>query len=778
MKLTNLSLAILVAVGVAACGGSGDDNSNKPADPPKPNPNQPNNNNNQPAPPANDDKVVDPTGTQVVDDKDLTKQNTVGTLQYIRREGSQYDRTLNPSKPASASPLLGTTLNDQNPSLTNIVLARQEIVRTDGTPVKAQFAGSDNPVPLKANGEAIKDSVTNGNSLQEENFQNVDVLAGRYMKNLDNQADIHSDNGSSRSSTRVRNDNSGFDLLASGANNVDEKNKIKRELIDNETVVKDANNYFGSQVRQYSYVMESGSGYKRVQVNNYTDADGKGATRDGEIKSNAEENRVEPANLSDATKIGTDNLTKTTAMGIAYQYEPGKFKVVNDARTMTAVIDPYAVVREPTDGKLKKVYSKDVEGNKDVFMYRGTTLASETGGKKDRVAVTPRFAEKNGTRYGKDLIWWTGHEDGFENDYTRSGNYDTNFTKDRVDSGWAATNGLIRVGGGLSTLGQELNWNKDEKKWENHHNTTTRIFGRYHLAYAGTAEKNKGIHPVTFNSFSGAKAFVAEYETELPATNYTSYGTAEDKAGKATQYSIGAVPMTLKYVQYGRVSTQLDVDEGTKGYADNFIRNPYRNKNTDDSVDDYFYRGTDATTIEQMAALPSDQKATYQGHALMYGIDNDFHNAGKRNLPNAFAGKTDGLGLGNFVEATADFGTKRLQGNVYNEWLLDQTKSATTRDNLVAFQGNIIGNTVVGTADRTYLAGDDKATFKASFFGEKAEELGGSFNSVKDADKYGSAYGENDWGGVFGATRGGTSNTFQGDDSNNVYGSQQNGHQP
>ena len=236
--------------------------------------------------------------------------------------------------------------------------------------------------------------------------------------------------------------------------------------------------------------------------------------------------------------------------------------------------------------------------------------------------------------------------------------------------------------------------------------------------------------------------------------------------------------MTLKYVQYGRVTTQLDVDEGVKGYADNFIRNPYAKKNTDDSVDDYFYRGTNATTIEQMAALPSDQKATYQGHALMYGIDNDFHNAGKRNLPNAFAGKTDGLGLGNFVEATADFSTKRLQGNVYNEWLLDPTKSTTTRDNLVAFQGNIVGNTVVGTADRAYLAGDDKATFKASFFGEKAEELGGSFNSVKDADKYGSAYGENDWGGVFGATRGGTSNTFQGDDSNNVYGSQQNGQQP
>ena len=153
MKLTNLSLAVMVAVGVAACGGSGDDNSNKPADPPKqPTPNQPQQP-QQPEAPTNPQQAGDPTGTHVVDDKDLTKQNTVGTLQYIRRDGSQYDRVLNPSKPASASPLLGTTLNEQNPRLTNIVLARQDITRADGTPVKAQFTGSDNPMPLKANGE-------------------------------------------------------------------------------------------------------------------------------------------------------------------------------------------------------------------------------------------------------------------------------------------------------------------------------------------------------------------------------------------------------------------------------------------------------------------------------------------------------------------------------------------------------------------------------------------------------------------------------------------------
>ena len=85
---------------------------------------------------------------------------------------------------------------------------------------------------------------------------------------------------------------------------------------------------------------------------------------------------------------------------------------------------------------------------------------------------------------------------------------------------------------------------------------------------------------------------------------------------------------------------------------------------------------------------------------------------------------------------------------------------------------------MVGTADRKYVTGDDNAVFKASFFGEKAEEMGGSFNSVKDNQKYGSAYETADWGGVFGATRGET-NTFQGDDSQNLYGgNRQNNYAP
>ena len=692
MKLTNLSLAIMVAVGVAACGGSGDDNSNKPADPPKNNNQGQTDNNNQPTPPAAEPHVVDPTGTQVVDDKDLTKQNTVGTLQYVRREDSQYDRVNNPSKPASASPLLGVTLNDQNPSLTNIVLARQDLTRADGVAVKAQFAGSDNPIPVGLDGTANFDSVKNGNSLQEENFGNVDVLAGLYQVGAHNVDGKHLDDGTA---TNV-------------ANNVDAKTgKIKRVAVDK------------ANVYQYGKV-------------------------DRDTGKRADAAKVVAVNADTAATGKHTNLTASTGADLS------------------AIID--LVQWQEKDGGIKRT-GKDIDG-KDLYVYRGNT--AKTTASPAKTVVTLTDAKTKGARYGDQLVWWTAPETAFENEFTRTGKSTLSAAElkglpgapNASTNSQAATNGLVRVGGGLSTLGQELNWNKDENKWEDHHNTTTRIFGRYHLAYADSAadSKVKGAKPVALNSFKGAKSFIAEYE--------------DGKPNKATQYSLGAEPMTLQNVQYGRVTTNLDVDAGDAGYPDGFIRSPYKHKNDSTAVDNYFYRGTNATTIEQMAALPSDQTATYHGHALMYGIDNSFHGGGARNLPNAFAGATDGLGLGNFVEAQANFGTKRMIGKVYNEWLLDASKAATTRDNLVQFQGTITGNTVVGTADRTYIAGDDNATFKASFFGEKAEELGGSFNSVKDADKYGAAYGSGDWGGVFGASKGAaTSNTFQGDDGANNYGS-------
>ncbi len=738
MKLTNLSLAILVAVGVAACGGSDDNNSNKPVDPtPKPTPDNNNNNNNNNK--QTDNNVVDPTDTKVVDNKDLTKVSTVGTLQYIRREGSQYDRANNPSKAASASPLLGVTLNDQNPSLTNIVLARQELVRADGQPVKAQFAGSSNPVPLNSDGTFQRGDLGSV-SLQEENFKNVDVLAGMYTardgatagtadKQVTNNVDT---NGAINTAGRP---------LPTGAN------------VYNAVVNSTASNEGNKYAREFQALTATG-GVKPEATS--------GALASGEKKGISTSPREYHATLHD---LG-----------------PGAYST-NGTEGYTAIIDPATWkkgIKDPTDATKytveSSVQTKDGKGQ-DIYYYRGETKGLKPDGTLDtnpiKKTVTAKYAQDNGSRYGKGLVWWSTPETAFENEFTRRGV--NSIATNQLDAAnkllgvadgsgntvlkgdsKAATNGLIRVGGGLSTLGEETKLNPATGKWEDHHNTTTRIFGRYHLAYA----KDNTVNQVSLNSYSGARTFVAEYDAQ--------------NTSRATQYSLGAKPMTLTRVQYGRVSNNLDLDAGQTGYRDNFMRSDFARKSDDGGVDNYFYRGTDATSIEQMAALPSNQSAVYHGHALMYGIDNSFHgstgNKG-RDLPNAFApagSTTNGIGLGNFVEARVNFNNKRVTGEVYNTWLLDPTKNATTKDKLVQFQGAITGNTVVGSADRAYLAGDDNATFKASFFGDKAQEMGGSFNSVKDTDKYGDAYGTNDWGGVFGATRGET-NTFQGDDGNNVY---------
>ena len=77
-----------------------------------------------------------------------------------------------------------------------------------------------------------------------------------------------------------------------------------------------------------------------------------------------------------------------------------------------------------------------------------------------------------------------------------------------------------------------------------------------------------------------------------------------------------------------------------------------------------------------MASLPNEGNVKYEGHALMYGINNDFLGFteyrdpnNKVNLPNAFAreqigGGTAQMGLGNFVQADVNFANKKVEGDV------------------------------------------------------------------------------------------------------------------
>ena len=975
MKLTNLSLAIMVALGVAACGGS-DNTDNTPADPPAQNP-APKADENKPQEPEakNDDKLVDPTGTHVVDGRDLSKESTVGGLQYIRRDSSDYDRVYNPDKMASSTPLLGVSLDVQNPKLTNIVLARRDLEREENKAVRAQFAGGIEKEPLTLEG---KEPATP--SLQIENFKNVDILAGAFKQ-------VGSANFADAATNRL--DPVTHNIDTHIQNNTDKDGEFTRERVshvytlryeykqphvdyphgpdgllnDSPTAAElsayppgkprlptaaelkaDAswetnnnhnkswhavNNGLGDGPKSGGYIVNNEAKYGSLDgatgsgdvVNN--PGDHSASASNWKNKPSDPENAVNwtttnypnsywgnpkgaypryPAQTLEYPNYKTEqprypnepylertrrnaNHTKSSQYTHEHTYlDQEEFTAIRVGKAVRPLQNPvpntwqwdlkqewtystWQVIGTQADpnnpGQTINVYGYGPTQNSTSYTGNECTATpvagctgrwqlvkvdwenpqNQGGGQLgwfrgphyygwQEYALTLRFNDeriwKPGTpgykpeyekKYGANLIWWSTQDSAFENWATLEGwnprarRVDNNDSKTggegSEDLVWAngtnngknardrdleiqptgdITNGLIRIGGGRITLGEELKWDGEAGVWKDHHNTTSRIFGHYHLAFAD--QDDRQVKPMTMNSYLGARSFVAEVQGRLqnPHQQTDKQGTTQrfyaDLESKPKYYSIGAEPMTLHKVQYGRVTTNLDLAAGEGPLGEGFLRAPFAKKNTNDSVDNYFFRGVDATTIEEMAALPKEGSATYNGHALMYGLNNDFHGITgdvhrntKKDLPNAFDGggrakENASLGFGNFVEANVDFATRKVKGDVYNAWLVDTTKPNVVHDKLVAFEGDIIGNTVIGTADRTYAPGNDKADFRAAFFGSKAEEMGGSFNSVAHEDKYGSAYETGDWGGVFGAkkTGGGSNNTFQGDDSNSVYG--------
>ncbi|ABQ13575.1 transferrin-binding protein-like solute binding protein [Dichelobacter nodosus] len=237
------------------------------------------------------------------------------------------------------------------------------------------------------------------------------------------------------------------------------------------------------------------------------------------------------------------------------------------------------------------------------------------------------------------------------------------------------------------------------------------------------------------------------------ATTFNAHVAGAD-IQNTIRHSLAAETMFLDHVQYGRVTGLIEAKEleaAKPEEAVTHIQDAYTTRNDDKAVNQYFYRGTGATTLEQMAALPKDKELHYQGHALMYGIDNSFHGGKDNSLPYAF-GAGSNTAIGNFVDAKVDLNKGEVVGYVYNVWQKGET-SELISDKLVDFKGNVHGNTVIGGAKRTYVSTDKQnpADFRASFFGEQAGEMGGSFNSNLAKDGY--THEGDVWGGVFGAQR-------------------------
>ena len=209
--------------------------------------------------------------------------------------------------------------------------------------------------------------------------------------------------------------------------------------------------------------------------------------------------------------------------------------------------------------------------------------------------------------------------------------------------------------------------------------------------------------------------------------------------------------LKLNKVQYGRVTGKLEGVKATDIAGKTYIVADFADKNiagNTDQTDIYFYRGLDQTSTTRMNELQA-AGGTYQyaGHALMYGIDNSFNGEDGAGGSNSVAFGTNGNAVGNFVQAEYDATNRKVTGSIYNVWnkdKADNTGKEVKAVDLVKFNGDVKGNTVLGESYLTYKTGD-KGSFTGSFFGKNAEEMGGALNSISQE------YGKSAWGGVFGA---------------------------
>ena len=226
--------------------------------------------------------------------------------------------------------------------------------------------------------------------------------------------------------------------------------------------------------------------------------------------------------------------------------------------------------------------------------------------------------------------------------------------------------------------------------------------------------------------------------------------------GKDEEYTAGG---KLKYVQYGRVTSQLDevnfddlaagkniVTLGTKiasygGYGDQ------------GTEDHYFYRGVSSTPYS--TKLASDLAATYfgktgtpsgvldyRGHAVTYNLDRDLKLGDK--VPNAI-GYTHHLVSGTHVNAKIDLATSAVTGRLYNVWSYSNGQAnGKVTDELASFSGKLANNgSIAGSSTKLNNDGtkDTTGTLVASLFGPKGEELGGTISSDDTINNWGASFG-------------------------------------
>lgn len=279
---------------------------------------------------------------------------------------------------------------------------------------------------------------------------------------------------------------------------------------------------------------------------------------------------------------------------------------------------------------------------------------------------------------------------------------------------------------------------------------------------------------------------VDEADTKNDTRNYIGFGLvgelygAKSNNGTTKDFSTGRdtnAPFTHKpyvNVQYGSLTSGLsgvdikDLAGGIKveGNIETKVA-PYGYTGAAGTEDNYFYRLNEGNMNAADLALLKQQHPkgvlSYAGHAVTYGIDNNWNPKAAANNTAATTNKAPHvptaipsgspvapppavdekplLMSGTHVYATIDLDTNDVKGNLYNTWTDQDSTLGYKNVRLVDFKGTIsdIGN-IAGTA--TNNVDGSKGLFGASL-NQDGSEMGGIIASEKHepAEKWGAVFG-------------------------------------
>lgn len=300
-----------------------------------------------------------------------------------------------------------------------------------------------------------------------------------------------------------------------------------------------------------------------------------------------------------------------------------------------------------------------------------------------------------------------------------------------VNSGLKADDRVVRYN---PTTG-----NRDWTSWQNTPAANENYFGQHALIQDGT-----------ISQVYGAKTTFARQTGGAPAPYNPVQGVTQNAR------NLPLVGASLQHVQYGRVTSQIsgrELDAFVDGLNKNVKIAPYGAYGQPGTENHYFARGVNNTNAIQLANMKGyygTPEMTYLGHAVGYGMNNQYRNERPMRVPNALGGtEVPYLMSGNHFRAKVNLDTKQVDGSVYNQWFLavndnpNHANSRVVESKLVEFagtlanNGNIAGNAVNLTKDNS------PGILNATLFGSRGEEMGGTIVS-KEPEKV-------QWGLSFGA---------------------------